>query len=168
MTRRALLTDDTVCDRGRVYFGSQTYRQMEKQPKRRDRERRNEGIERAVPWLIDLISIVLGIFSWAVASTDLRLTLDLNSVFIRVDFPRPLCPVSKKKKTQWQWDKQTPSDWKTLMINPNKILCFKLIYCWTEAVTRCRRRSTQTLPANPSICTSATQTHHQKDKLDPK
>lgn len=45
---------------------------------------------------MDLISTVLGIFSWAVASTDLRLTLDLNSVFIRVDFPRPLCPVSKK------------------------------------------------------------------------
>lgn len=44
---------------------------------------------------MDLISTVLGIFSWAVANTDLRLTLDLNSVFIRVDFPRPLCPVSK-------------------------------------------------------------------------
>lgn len=55
-----------------------------------------------VPWLMDLISTVLGIFSWAVASTDLRLTLDLNSVFIRVDFPRPLCPVSKKQTKKWQ------------------------------------------------------------------
>lgn len=44
---------------------------------------------------MDFISTVFGIFSWAVANTDLRLTLDLNSVFIRVDFPRPLCPVSK-------------------------------------------------------------------------
>lgn len=44
---------------------------------------------------MDLISTVFGIFSWAVANTDLRLTLDLNSVFIRVDFPRPLCPVRK-------------------------------------------------------------------------
>lgn len=43
---------------------------------------------------MDFISTVFGIFSWAVANTDLRLTLDLNSVFIRVDFPRPLCPVS--------------------------------------------------------------------------
>lgn len=55
-----------------------------------------------VPWLMDLISTVLGIFSWAVASTDLRLTLDLNSVFIRVDFPRPLCPISKKQTKKWQ------------------------------------------------------------------
>lgn len=44
---------------------------------------------------MDFISTVFGIFSWAVANTDLRLTLDLKSVFIRVDFPRPLCPVSK-------------------------------------------------------------------------
>lgn len=44
---------------------------------------------------MDFISIVLGIFSWVIASADLRLTLDLNSVFIKVDFPRPLCPVSK-------------------------------------------------------------------------
>lgn len=49
----------------------------------------------SIPWLMDFISTVLGIFSWAVANTDLRLTLDLNSVFMRVDFPRPLCPVSQ-------------------------------------------------------------------------
>lgn len=59
------------------------------------REEKIKGFREAVPWLMDLISTVLGIFSWAVASTDLRLTLDLKSVFIRVDFPRPLCPVNK-------------------------------------------------------------------------
>lgn len=36
--------------------------------------------------------MVLGILSSGLGSTDLRLTLDLNRVFIRVDFPRPLCP----------------------------------------------------------------------------
>ncbi len=47
----------------------------------------------ALPWLIDLISMVLGIFSSAVPRKDLRLTLDLKSVFISVDFPKPLWPV---------------------------------------------------------------------------
>lgn len=71
-----------------VYIGWQTYWHRHTQNRR--------GTDKSlIPWLMDFISIVLGIFSWAVASTDLRLTLDLNSVFIRVDFPRPLCPVSK-------------------------------------------------------------------------
>ena len=45
-----------------------------------------------LPWLTDLISMVLGILSSPVPITDLRLTLDLKSVFISVDFPRPLWP----------------------------------------------------------------------------
>lgn len=78
-----------------VYFGWQTYRQ-----KTEGAQRRVERFKSPIPWLMDFISIVLGIFSWAVASTDLRLTLDLNSVFIRVDFPRPLCPVSKNTASE--------------------------------------------------------------------
>ncbi len=50
-----------------------------------------------VPWLMDLISIVLGIRSSSVVIKDLRLTLDLKSVFINVDLPRPLWPVQRKK-----------------------------------------------------------------------
>lgn len=68
-----------------------------------------EGLKSTLPWLTDFISIVLGIFSCAVASTDLRLTLDLNKVFIRVDFPRPLCPVS----TDRQADSETDTHRKT-------------------------------------------------------
>lgn len=44
----------------------------------------------ALPWLIDLISIVLGMRSSAVPMTDFRLTLDLKRVFISVDLPKPL------------------------------------------------------------------------------
>lgn len=48
---------------------------------------------------MDLISTVLGILSSGLDWTDLlRLTLDLNSVFIKVDFPRPLCPEKQKHK----------------------------------------------------------------------
>lgn len=51
------------------------------------------------PWLMDLISMVLGILSSGPGCTDLRLTLDLNRVFIRVDFPRPLCPDQENTDT---------------------------------------------------------------------
>lgn len=44
----------------------------------------------ALPWLMDLISIVLGMRSSAVPITDFRLTLDLKRVFISVDLPKPL------------------------------------------------------------------------------
>lgn len=48
---------------------------------------------------MDLISTVLGILSSGLYWIDLlRLTLDLNSVFIKVDFPRPLCPKKTKRK----------------------------------------------------------------------
>lgn len=51
------------------------------------------------PWLMDLISMVLGILSSGLGCTDLRLTLDLNRVFMRVDFPRPLCPKQENPDT---------------------------------------------------------------------
>lgn len=46
------------------------------------------------PWVMDLISMVLGIRSseGAGGCTDLRLILDLKRVLMRVDLPRPLCP----------------------------------------------------------------------------
>lgn len=43
-----------------------------------------------LPWLMDLISMVWGILSSSLGITDLRLTLDLNKVLMRVDLPRPL------------------------------------------------------------------------------
>lgn len=45
------------------------------------------------PCVMDLISMVLGMrSSEAGCCTDFRLILDLKSVLIKVDFPRPLCP----------------------------------------------------------------------------
>lgn len=88
---------------------------------------------------MDLISTVLGIFSWAAGSTDRRLTLDLNSVFIRVDLPRPLCPVS---------------------VNTTVSECESKRHTHThaKAVTGCRYRSAQTLGA-------AAQTRRCRDRL---
>lgn len=51
---------------------------------------------------MDLISMVLGIFSSAVPRKDLRLTFDLKSVFISVDFPKPLWPVHMQNNTHYQ------------------------------------------------------------------
>lgn len=51
---------------------------------------------------MDLISMVLGILSSGSGCTDLRLTLDLNRVFMRVDLPRPLCPDQEKAQTHTQ------------------------------------------------------------------
>lgn len=87
---------------------------------------------------MDLISTVLGIFSWAAGSTDRRLTLDLNSVFIRVDLPRPLCPVSVN----------------TLSVSVRA----RDTHTHAEAVTGCRYRSAQTLGA-------AAQTRRCRDRL---
>lgn len=50
----------------------------------------NQKHDDALPWLMDLISIVLGMRSSAVPMTDFRLTLDLKRVFMSVDLPRPL------------------------------------------------------------------------------
>lgn len=49
---------------------------------------------------MDLISMVLGILSSGFGCTDLRLTFDLKRVFIRVDFPRPLCPDQENTHSQ--------------------------------------------------------------------
>lgn len=150
-------------------------------------QRRVREFKRAIPWLMDLISIVLGIFSWAVASTDLRLTLDLNSVFIRVDFPRPLCPVSKNTERETYWERHTNTHLKTKTNFSTVLLLVYVLhsvilwnqtrfnYCSPQqddtrlsvvrpkAETSCRRPSAQTLSAKSSIHMTATQTQYQTD-----
>ncbi len=59
---------------------------------------------------MDLISMVLGILSSGSGCTDLRLTLDLNRVFMRVDFPRPLCPDQENTHAQTHTHAHTHTD----------------------------------------------------------
>lgn len=54
-----------------------------------------------LPWLIDWIETVLGIFRSS-STQDFLLTFDLNIVFTSVDFPSPEPPSSKKNSINFQ------------------------------------------------------------------
>lgn len=88
-----------------LYIHTHTYRKQESRKNMTNKKKYKHfscvllNMKNGQPWLMDLISMVLGILSSELDGTDLRLTLDLNRVFIRVDFPRPLCPVREKEDT---------------------------------------------------------------------